>query len=171
MFDIRSRASDPLKDNGASARPGDKVATPALAPMGSGRYGVSPLQRRDAPSRNGITAAENDAVRELSHGRVDLHGLAARMERVPADDSRLAGVAARSYTQGRHALIGNESDRGHELWHLAQQAMGRVQVDSSLDGHPLNTNPGLEHEADRYGTMISDRASAEPMAASVPSLD
>lgn len=132
---------------------------PSAAPPGAYHYAASPLPPRPV-SRNGISTAENQAVRQLSGGRVNLHALNASVTRVPASDSRLAAVGARSYAQGRSALISNEADRGHELWHLAQQAMGRVRADTVIGDQPVNTHEGLEHEADRMGSAIA-RASAE----------
>lgn len=117
-------------------------------------YGI---EHADAvlPERRGITARENAAVLALSGGRVDLHAVGASVQRVPSHHPRLQAVGARSLAQGREALVSRAADRGHELWHLAQQAMGRVQADSVEGGQPLNTRPALEREADAMSARIS----------------
>ncbi|KAF0224705.1 MAG: hypothetical protein FD176_887 [Rhodospirillaceae bacterium] len=132
---------------------------PSVGPPGTYHYAASPLPPRPS-SRNGISTAENEAVRQLSGGRVNLHALNASVTQVAASDSRLAAVGARSYAQGRNALISAEADRGHELWHLAQQAMGQVRADTVIGDQPVNTHEGLEREADHMGSAIA-RASAE----------
>lgn len=136
------------------ARAVPSAQAPSAGPPGTYHYAASPL------SRNGISTAENEAVRQLSGGRVNLHALNASVTQVPASDSRLAAVGARSYAQGRNALISAEADRGHELWHLAQQAMGQVRADTVIGDQPVNTHEGLEREADHMGSAIA-RASAE----------
>jgi len=133
--------------------------------LGELRYLPTPIQRRPAagaaaappapPSANGITASENAAVARLSGGRVDLHAMGASVQRVPAGDPRLRAVGARSFAQGRQALVSSDADRGHEIWHLAQQAMGQVATDTTIGGQPVNTNDGLEREADRMGDAIA----------------
>jgi hypothetical protein len=115
-------------------------------------YAASPL------SRGGISAAENEAVRRLSGARVDLHAIGATVQAVPVADPRLRNVGARSLTQGRHALVGHRADRGHEIWHLAQQAMGQVRPTGEIGGKPVNASPSLEAEADRMGAAISREA-------------
>jgi hypothetical protein len=123
-------------------------------------YAPSPIQRRSAV--NGISPGENEAVRRLSGGRVDLHGIGASLQRVPADDARLAAVHARSYAQGRQALVSEAADRGHELWHLAQQAMGRVRPTMQVQGRSVNADTSLEQEADRLGALIDRHSPSMP---------
>ena len=103
----------------------------------------APMQRKPL-EHNGISVQENLAVRDLSQGRVDLHGIGASVERVASSDARLRSIGAHSLAQGSRALVGREQDRGHEIWHLAQQAMGRVQPDSSIAGQPVARHPRLE---------------------------
>lgn len=148
------------RDNlrGTEREPPDRTAAPSLLPLDTPRYAAAPIQRRDNPggiTPGGITAAENAAVRRLSAGRVDLHGIGATIESVPATDARLNAVQARSLTQGRHALISDPADRGHELWHIAQQAMGRVRPTERIGGQPVNAQAELEREADRMGSAIA----------------
>ncbi|QDQ27987.1 hypothetical protein FNU76_17450 [Chitinimonas arctica] len=147
--------AEPRQSHGKAA----STTSPPLQTMGELRYHNSPLQRRTA-SHNGIGLGENAAVARLSGGRVDLHALGASVQRVPASDPRLKAVGARSLAQGRQALISNEADRGHEMWHLAQQAMGKVRADSTVAGQGLNTQPALEREADQMGARITGLSAA-----------
>jgi hypothetical protein len=50
-----------------------------------------------------------------------------------------------------HLAAGQDRHLPHEAWHLAQQAQKRVEADSALGDVRLNTDPGLEREADRMG--------------------
>ncbi|MEZ4429594.1 MAG: hypothetical protein R3A51_18115 [Nannocystaceae bacterium] len=118
----------------------------------------------------GITTGENAAVLQMTGGAVDLHARGARIEHVQRDDPRLRAVGARSLATDGEALISDPGDRHHELWHLAQQATGRVRPDRHIGGRPVNTSPALEHEADRMGATLGQlaaRASAAPHTASV----
>ncbi|CAB5669760.1 Uncharacterised protein [Delftia tsuruhatensis] len=146
------------------------------APFGAGQGGLhyqrSAIQRRALPApiaggtHNGITAGENAAVKSLSGGRVDLHASGARLHQTHAADARLQAVGARSLAQGRTAIVSDSRDRGHELWHLAQQATQRVQASASVNGRPLNDDPQLEGEADRQGAIIN--RAAGPIDDAVP---
>ena len=135
--------------------------------MSSLRYLSAPIQREPA-ELNGISARENAAVAALSGGQVNLHALGARVERVAPTDARLQAVGARSLAQGRQALVSHEADRGHELWHLAQQAMGRVSANTTLGGQPANTQAGHEQEADRMGAAIARYTGPAVAAAAAP---
>lgn len=149
----------------------ERDASPPTEPLGGLRYHRSPIQRQDlapaapdAEARNGITAGENRAVQALSGGRVDLHAEGARLVQAPADDARLQAAGARSMAQGKTAIVSNARDRGHELWHLAQQAMSQVKAVTTVSGQPLNDEPRLEHEADRMGSVINQAAGDLPAA-------
>jgi hypothetical protein len=135
--------TDTAQRRPASEGPGGLAAPRAL------HYAASPL------TRGGISLAENEAVRSLSGARVDLHAIGATVRAVPAADPRLREVGARSLTKGRHALVGDPADRGHEIWHLAQQAMGQVRPTEHIAGKPVNASPSLEAEADRMGAAIA----------------
>lgn len=136
----------------------------AMGPPRPLRYAASPLER--GTTQGGITAAENAVVRHLSAGRVDLHAIGATVQRVPGSDPRLRAVGARSLAQGRRALVSDTADRGHEIWHLAQQAMGQVTATGSIGGQSVNTSPRLEADADRMGAAISRQASSFSAATS-----
>ncbi|MFV8751647.1 hypothetical protein ACNOYE_13970 [Nannocystaceae bacterium ST9] len=144
----RIERSRPFSREHGSATPGREGR--ALQPP---RYGV---EHADRPrEHNGIREHENLAVLQLSGGKVDLHARGASLESVSRADPRLRSVGARSYARGPQALVGDPADRGHELWHLAQQAMGQVQADSRIAGRPVAKQPRFEREADRMGEQIA----------------
>lgn len=114
--------------------------------------------------KTGISASENQMVSSLTGGKVDLHALDAQVRHVAPTDSRLREMGATSYTQGNLALIGNPKDRGHEIWHLAQQAQHRVRANVQIGGQPVNTDHRLEREADEKGSLIRQVAQPVPSA-------
>lgn len=129
---------------------------------------AQPVQQFKAPDAvNGITQAENQAVHELSGGKVDLHSSGASVTETSTSDSRLKDVGARSMAVGGEALIGDSRDRGHEIWHLAQQHMGMVQPNTSVNGQPVNNDPKLEKQADDYGAKIMQAKALPSFAQSV----
>jgi|GEM_PF-2597267 len=136
---------------------------------GKGAVGFKPpepfsaVQRNPGESVNGITFAENQSVKDLSGGKVDLHESGAVVQNTSPADSRLQDVGARSMAAGGEALIGDSRDRGHEIWHLAQQEMGQVKPTTSVNGTAVNDDPKLEKEADDFGSKIM-QAKAAPFA-------
>lgn len=114
---------------------------------------LSTVQRK-SETINGITAEENSAVNQLTGGQVDLHSSGSKVENTSPNDSRLKDVGARSMAVGGDALIGDQRDRGHEIWHLAQQHMGMVKPTTTVNNQPVNDDPSLEKEADDMGAKI-----------------
>jgi hypothetical protein len=114
-------------------------------------------QLRSSDSINGITVSENTNVKQLTGGQVDLHASGASVKEVSQSDSRLTSVGARSIAAGGQALVGDKRDRGHEIWHLAQQAQRRVQPTTSVNGQAVNDNPSLEKEADVMGAKVTQK--------------
>lgn len=112
----------------------------------------APVQKKD--SVNGISFSENETVKQLTDGAVDLHASGSKVETTSTSDSRLKDVGARSMAVGGNALIGDSRDRGHEIWHLAQQHQGMVQPTTTVNNQPVNDDPGLEKEADEMGAKI-----------------
>lgn len=114
---------------------------------------LSTVQKKD-DTVNGITPEENAAVNQLTGGQVNLHASGAKVEETSSSDSRLKSVGARSMAVGGEALIGDKQDRGHEIWHLAQQEMGMVKPTTSVNNQPVNDDPSLEKDADVMGAKI-----------------
>lgn len=84
--------------------------------------------------------------------------------RIHANSAKAPAVGALAYTQGTdiHFAPGSYNPNsssgrsllGHELTHVVQQSLGRVQPTTTVAGVPVNDNPSLEAEADRLGGMI-----------------
>lgn len=65
-----------------------------------------------------------------------------------------ARLDALAYTQGTRVEIGPGQDRHlpHELGHVVQQKLGAVRANAMHpSGIPMNTDAGLEHQADEIG--------------------
>ena len=71
---------------------------------------------------------------------------------VHLNSSRPAQVQALAYTQGNQIYVapGKEHVIPHELGHVLQQKAGRVRATGSIKGMPLNDDPALEAEADKF---------------------
>lgn len=92
---------------------------------------------------------ENSFARDLSSVRIH------------PESPKAPEVGALAYTQGNdiHFAPGQfkpdttagQQLLGHELTHVVQQAQGRVQPTTSVNGMPVNDTPALEHEADTMG--------------------
>lgn len=56
---------------------------------------------------------------------------------------------------GRQVDIGpgQEASMNHELGHIVQQRLGMVNATGKIAGRPVNTNPLLEEDATRRGTV------------------
>lgn len=121
-----------------------------------------PAAQLQNESVNGISHSENNAVKELSGGKVDLHESGAKVETTSSSDSRLKSVGARSMAVQGQAIVGDSRDRGHEIWHLAQQEMGQVQPTTEINGTPVNDDKGLENDADVKGAKIMQGKFAGP---------
>ncbi|MFV8755338.1 eCIS core domain-containing protein [Nannocystaceae bacterium ST9] len=69
------------------------------------------------------------------------------------------GALALATRDAVHLRPGLEGAAGHELWHVAQQRAGRVHATGTLgDGTAINTDAGLEREADRMGARAHELA-------------
>lgn len=79
-------------------------------------------------------------------------GMSYRNVRVHYNSLKPRAVGARAITQGNHIYIGkgNEDCLKHELGHIPQQRMGRVTATRMVNGYPVNDNPVLEREADKF---------------------
>lgn len=79
-------------------------------------------------------------------------GIALDGVRVHYNSEKPAQLAALAYTQGEDVYVGPGQERhlGHELGHVVQQMQGRVRANTSVGGHPVNDDVGLEREADGF---------------------
>lgn len=87
--------------------------------------------------------------------------------RVHPESSKAPEVGALAYTQGTdiHFAPGQfkpdtasgQQLLGHELAHVIQQAQGRVQPTTEVNGMPVNDSNSLESEADALGQKAAAR--------------
>ena len=89
----------------------------------------------------------------LKSGMENLSGMSLDHVKVHRNSSKPASVQAHAYAQGSdiHLAPGQEKHLPHELSHVVQQAEGRVQPTTSVNGVAVNDNIGLEKEADVMG--------------------
>ncbi|PCK08971.1 MAG: hypothetical protein COA42_06435 [Alteromonadaceae bacterium] len=109
----------------------------------------APTQRIEAPNATGLPD-------NLKSGMENLSGMSLDHVKVHYNSSKPAAVQAHAYAQGNeiHLASGQEQHLPHELGHVVQQAQGRVQASTIVNGTPVNDNQGLENEA----TQMGDRA-------------
>ncbi|MEL7123686.1 MAG: DUF4157 domain-containing protein [Bacteroidota bacterium] len=86
--------------------------------------------------------------------------------KIHANSNKATELNALAYTQGNdiHFAPGQYSPDsasgreliGHELTHVVQQRKGIVSPTTSMDGQPINDDPGFEREADNMGRKFKD---------------
>lgn len=98
----------------------------------------------------------------LKSGMENLSGMSLDNVKVHYNSSKPAAVQAHAYAQGTdiHLAQGQEKHLPHELGHVVQQAQGRVQPTTSVNGVPVNDNPALESEADALGAKALSKGQA-----------
>lgn len=64
------------------------------------------------------------------------------------------GASALTRQNRIYIAPGQESALPHELWHVVQQASGRVRANTALFANQINDSPALEHEADVFAARI-----------------
>tara|TARA_R110002050_G_scaffold261556_1_gene401612 strand:- start:86605 stop:88521 length:1917 start_codon:yes stop_codon:yes gene_type:complete len=89
----------------------------------------------------------------LKSGMENLSGMNLDHVQTHYNSPKPAAVQAHAYAQGStiHLASGQEKHLPHELAHVVQQAQGRVQPTTSVNGMAVNDNVGLEKEADVMG--------------------
>ncbi len=97
---------------------------------------------------------------DLKTGAENLSGLSMDDVRVNYNSDRPAQIGALAYTQGAdiHVAPRQEKHLPHEVWHVVQQAQGRVQPTLQMQGAQVNDDEALEREADKMGQEIVQRA-------------
>lgn len=72
--------------------------------------------------------------------------------RVHYNSEKPAKFRALAYTQGTQVYVGpgQEHSLPHELGHVIQQKAGLVTPTQYINGLPVNDQPALEQEANRY---------------------
>ncbi|GGE72669.1 DNA/RNA non-specific endonuclease [Massilia psychrophila] len=76
------------------------------------------------------------------------------------NSSQPAQLNAHAYAQGTdiHIAPGQEQHLPHEVWHVVQQAQGRVRPTVQMAGVAINDEGGLEREADAMGRRAATGA-------------
>lgn len=150
----------------AAARPLFAAALPRFAfadlsidPPGQS-HAPAQLRTRPArpprPNRTGLPDHLKSGVEALSG--VSLDGV-----KVHYGSQKPAGLNAHAYAQGReiHLAPGQEHHLPHEIWHVVQQAQGRVKPTlRAKGGAQINDDSGLEREADAMGAKAMAQADA-----------
>lgn len=90
---------------------------------------------------------------QLKSGVEELSGLSMENVRVHYNSSKPAELKALAYAQGTEIYLmpGQEKHLPHEAWHIVQQAQGKVQATTWIDGKGINNDARLELEADTMG--------------------
>lgn len=106
--------------------------------------------RRETPDPTGLPV-------QLKRDFEAKSGLSFDDVRVHYRSSRPGGLGALAYTQGNQVYLGPGQERHlpHELAHVVQQKQGRVGAEVRLGGVPLNLDPTLEAEADRFSAGMA----------------
>lgn len=93
----------------------------------------------------------------LKSGLESMSGMDMSDVRVHRNSSKPAQVGALAYAQGKNIHLGPGQERHlpHEAWHVVQQAQGRVQPTTSVNGVPVNDSASLEKEADVMGSKAN----------------
>ncbi|MEH1781836.1 MAG: DUF4157 domain-containing protein [Nostoc sp.] len=104
----------------------------------------------------------------LKDGIQNLSGMAMDDVRVHYHSPKPAQLQALAYTQGTEIHVGPGQERHlpHEVWHVVQQAQGRVKPTMQMkNGIPVNDDKDLEDEADVMGakaTQLSPKKEDAP---------
>lgn len=116
-------------------------------------------QRKSEPS---VASAQGGLPSQLKQGIESLSGMSMDNVRVHYNSSQPAQLNAHAYAQGSdiHIAPGQEQHLPHEAWHVVQQAQGRVQPTMQAKGMQINSDKGLELEADRMGEQAAAIGSA-----------
>ena len=118
----------------------DEMASRKIKPFNV----IQPVQKKN---NSGLPGALKAGVENLS-------GFSMDDVKVHYNSDKPAQLKAFAYAQGAdiHVARGQEKHLPHEAWHVVQQKQGRVQPTIQMKGAiSLNTDPGLEKEADEMG--------------------
>ncbi|MDY0964787.1 DUF4157 domain-containing protein [Massilia sp. CFBP9026] len=102
------------------------------------------------PNNSGLPENLKSAIESLS-------GMSMDHVRVHYNSAQPAQLNAHAYAQGSeiHLATGQERHLPHELWHVVQQAQGRVRPTLQMKAGAVNDDPSLEKEADIMGAKAA----------------
>jgi hypothetical protein len=129
-------------------------------------HGDRPATTQHKPKTNNTGLPD-----DLKSGVENLSGVSMDAVKVHYNSPEPAQLNAHAFAQGTdiHVAPGQEQHLPHEAWHVVQQAQGRVQPTTQMQGAvPVNDNPALEHEADVMGGQAAQR---KEVAQRVPPAD
>lgn len=102
-------------------------------------------------------AHSNGLPKQLRLGLEKLSGIDLSNVRVHSNSSKPAQVGALAYTQGQDIYLGPSQQKHlpHEGWHAVQQMQNRVHPTTRTGGVAINSDSGLEQEADLMGAKAA----------------
>jgi len=121
---------------------------------------IETIQRQEIPEEEKPLKAKREnntgMPDNLKAGVESLSGIDMNDVRVHYNSSKPTEVGALAYTQGTNIYVspGQERHLSHEAWHVVQQAQGRVQATTQIQGVDVNDDVGLEQEADEMGAKF-----------------
>jgi hypothetical protein len=149
-------------DQPAAGRTGLALEPPAY---GLETLDSAPIQRKgradDVPGA--AAAPQSDAATGLPEPLKavieQLSGISLDDVRVSYNSPKPAELGALAYTQGAQIHVGPGQERHlpHEAWHVVQQKQGRVRPTLQRKAARLNTDAGLEAEAEAIGQRVGAR--------------
>ena len=129
-----------------------------------------PLQRESVSTETAQWTKPSDAKPnrtglpdQLKTGIESLSGVSLDGVKVHYNSSQPKQLNALAYAQGSdiHLSPGQEQHLPHEAWHVVQQAQGRVAPTARIKGQTVNTDDGLEREADEMGARAAAQQTVE----------
>lgn len=111
------------------------------------------LQQRKGQSEERSAGKNNTGLSDSIKQKLEQKtGFSADDVRVYRNSSLPAKMGALAISQGSEIHLGPGNDRylNHELGHWVQKKMGRVTATKMENGVPINDDPTLEQEADRF---------------------
>lgn len=140
------------KDRTAQRKSGD------MQRKGSTAHGKDSIAQRKSSAAKWAEPTENrTGIPTQLKERLEQHtGLSLNDVRVHYHSDMPKRLDALAYTQGNQVYIGAGQERHlpHELGHVVQQKLGKVQPNAKHEsGVLMNTDAGLEREADEIGAL------------------
>lgn len=135
---------------------------------------ASAVQRKSAGSQDPAPARVGGGAAglpgRLRAGIEALSGTSMGDVRVHFNSPEPARRDALAYARGSeiHVGPGQGQHLAHEAWHVVQQKQGRVAATEQFKGEPLNSDAGLEREADIMGARATRWSGAVAAASTAP---
>jgi hypothetical protein len=148
-------------------RPAERVSRPSSSASDltwlTRHAGNAAVCRALAGGANGLPVAMRARAERLSG--VDMSDVSVHL-RSP-EPSRF-GADAYALGSQIHLAPGQERHLPHEAWHVVQQKRAYVRPTGQIGGQPVNSDAGLEAEADRMGALLGTSGTAGTAIAARP---